>query len=219
MAQFGALISGSFALQFFERSFWPSSDLDIYVEDSQEGTESLGEYLEKSEGYSLESVNENWVAYNSMGDPVTDSFTRVQIITTQGPPIATILRSFYTTVVVNIISWNKAYSVFPLITLIQYRGYLLKYLDEVRKLFVTKYSQRGWRIQEILWPEDHQSNHPIRQYRMIGDRFSWMIPLNVGKVRWSQTPDYVLEHASFCIDGLDYGYLKLHNSSDYENPL
>lgn len=32
MAEHEALISGSFAIQFFARKFWPDSDLDVFVE-------------------------------------------------------------------------------------------------------------------------------------------------------------------------------------------
>lgn len=45
-----ALISGSFALQFFERVCWEESDLDIYVEQG-EGATQLTRYLKKVEGY------------------------------------------------------------------------------------------------------------------------------------------------------------------------
>lgn len=48
-----AIISGSFALQFFDRVVWDGSDLDIYVEDGP-GVEELEEYLTKSEDYELQ---------------------------------------------------------------------------------------------------------------------------------------------------------------------
>lgn len=46
------LISGSFALQFFEREYWEGSDLDIYVEEGKGGL-GLGRYLVYVEGYDL----------------------------------------------------------------------------------------------------------------------------------------------------------------------
>ena len=51
LAQCNALISGSFALQFFEGVIWPESDLDIFVEDGP-GSRSLCDYLTNEEGYS-----------------------------------------------------------------------------------------------------------------------------------------------------------------------
>lgn len=49
---YNALISGSFALQFFDGVVWDESDLDIYVEH-QKGDTEIGEYLTKAEGYEL----------------------------------------------------------------------------------------------------------------------------------------------------------------------
>lgn len=50
MAKCDALISGSFALQFFDRTLWPRSDLDINVRNSAEQFER---YLRNVEGYKL----------------------------------------------------------------------------------------------------------------------------------------------------------------------
>lgn len=50
-----ALISGSFALQSFERVFWDESDLDIFVQDGR-GSGELGLYLAEAEGYVLDST-------------------------------------------------------------------------------------------------------------------------------------------------------------------
>lgn len=47
-----ALISGSFALQFFERILWEGSDLDIFVESGQRALE-LEKHLVNIEGYRL----------------------------------------------------------------------------------------------------------------------------------------------------------------------
>ena len=49
LGEYDALVSGSFALQFFDRVFWPESDLDIFLPDAQE--EGFGTYLSNSEGY------------------------------------------------------------------------------------------------------------------------------------------------------------------------
>ena len=124
---------------------------------------------------------------------------KIQIITTTHIPIKSILRGFYSTVLVNIMSWNKAYSAFPLSTFVQHKGYQLKALDEYFAPLVSKYSRRGWNMQEIMWPEERRVNHPIRKHRRIGDRFTWTIPFNTKGIKWSKTPDYVLEHACFRI--------------------
>lgn len=47
-----ALVSGSFATQFFERVTWTDADIDIYVENELQ-THALRAYLEETEGYTL----------------------------------------------------------------------------------------------------------------------------------------------------------------------
>lgn len=54
MGELNVIISGSFAVQFFERMTWPSSDLDLYVKDGEE-LMAPHAYLLGSEGYTLQS--------------------------------------------------------------------------------------------------------------------------------------------------------------------
>ena len=54
MGKHGALISGSFAVQFFERVTWPDADLDVFVRYGDE-FESLSKYLVEAERYQLKS--------------------------------------------------------------------------------------------------------------------------------------------------------------------
>ena len=49
MARMGLVISGSFALQFFDRTYYPKSDLDLYLHPNRHMIE-VGLYLER-EGY------------------------------------------------------------------------------------------------------------------------------------------------------------------------
>ncbi len=51
-----------------------------------------------------------------------------------------------------------------------------------------------------MWREENGSNHPIRNSRLVGDRFTWTIPFDTKHVTWSRTPDYILEYADFAID-------------------
>ena len=57
-----ALISGSFALQFFERVVWPNSGLDIMVRDGRD-LKTLGKYLVESEGYTMNHEAGGWEEY------------------------------------------------------------------------------------------------------------------------------------------------------------
>jgi hypothetical protein len=50
MGKYDALISGSFAIQFFDHVSWTESDLDIYVE-GEESAKAMGRYLVEQEKY------------------------------------------------------------------------------------------------------------------------------------------------------------------------
>lgn len=110
-----------------------------------------------------------------------------------------ILSSFYSTVVVNFLTWNKAYAIFPLPTFVHHKGFLLKPLDNYISSVLEKYSRRGWRFQGQMWPEEKGSNQPIQASRLIGDKFTWMIPFDTSHVNWSTTPDFVLEYGDFVL--------------------
>ena len=100
-------------------------------------------------------------------------------------------------------SWNKAYSIFPLSTFVQYKGYKLvgRYKlaarDNLSCFSLRGYSFRPWNLQGLIRLEEHHLNHPIRKYRRVGDRFTWTIPFDTKNVQWSETPDQVLECDSF----------------------
>lgn len=116
-----------------------------------------------------------------------------------------ILSGFYSTVVVNIFTWNKAYSIFALPTFIRHKGYLLKPASDYLSPLLEKYSRRGWRIQGAMWPEEEKNkNQPIQFTRRVGDKFTWMIPFDTSNVTPSTTPDFVLEYADFEVDLRDF---------------
>ena len=50
-----ALVSGSFALQFFMRTLWPDSDLDIFVKHGSRSTD-MERFVLDFEGYTLSNV-------------------------------------------------------------------------------------------------------------------------------------------------------------------
>ena len=52
MGKYDALISGSFAIQFFDHVSWTESDLDVFVEDGDgENAKAMGRYLMEQEKY------------------------------------------------------------------------------------------------------------------------------------------------------------------------
>lgn len=101
------------------------------------------------------------------------------------------------TSIVNILTWSKAYAIFPLPTFIHHRGYLLSPDDDDHKPLLAKYEKRGWEWQYVLKDNEAKFNHPIRFARRIGDRYTWTIPLDTRGVEWPKTSDSVIEYSSF----------------------
>ena len=138
---------------------------------------------------------------------------RIQIVCSEEKPVSVILRA-HSTVVVNIFSWNKAYAVFPMLTMVDHHGYLLSAPHLKRKEFrksVTKYTRRGWKFRGLNWPAERRfSNLPVHNSRCVGDRLSWIIPFDTESVEHSKIPDHVLEYADFIIrtDPVHRGNLK-----------
>lgn len=101
-------------------------------------------------------------------------------------------------------SWNRAYSLFALPTSIQHKNYQLgRFVNGKTDEAARQYSERGWQVQDPELEEDNGRNHPFRQRRRIGDRYTWTIPFNTDKVKCSTIPDYVLEHSYFSIDRME----------------
>lgn len=136
---------------------------------------------------------------------------KVQIIITRHIPVQAILTGFYSSVVVNFFAWNKAYAIFPLPTFIHHKGYLLKPLSNHFSALLDKYSRRGWRFQEAMWPEEASSNQPMQKTRRVGDEFTWIIPFDISNVTWSKTPDLALEYVNFDVQDEDRANTRYHS--------
>ena len=121
----------------------------------------------------------------------------IQIVITRDLPIQAILKGFYMTTVVNAITWNKAYAIFPLTTFVRRKGYMLKPPNDFYATLRVRYAERGWPSQSIQWPTEAMSNNPIRFIRRVGDQYTWIIDLDTNGIKQSKTPDSVIEYADF----------------------
>lgn len=146
----------------------------------------------------------------------------IQVVCSENEPIADILHS-HSTVVANFFSWEKAYAIYPLSTMIHHEGYIIRakdnYKDDETRI-AKKYTKRGWKVWDIAWPEERRmnkprpthnsrpnltppeelaphTNHPIRDSRRVGDKYSWIISFDDPYVQPLDTPNYVLEHTVF----------------------
>lgn len=99
----------------------------------------------------------------------------------------------------NFISWNKAFSIFPLTTFIRQEAYCSDgYLGSMHV-----YVQRmGWKTGSPILPRPQSRKHPVREERRIGDRCTWSITLKTDGVEPSETPDSIIENAFFTMHGL-----------------
>ena len=138
---------------------------------------------------------------------------KIQIISTPGQPLLAILRGFYTTVIVNLISWNKAYALYPQSSFLHHKTYLLTPMNDHFGQLLAKYEMRGWIPQDILWPEDEALHSSILQDRRVGDRWTWIISFNNTGVDYPEMPDSVLEYSTFCLKKVQCPYLGYYTSN------
>ena len=106
---------------------------------------------------------------------------QIQLVCTGGgnpkQPLYAILNGFYTTLVVNVISWNKAYAIYPKPSFIYHKTYLLTKISDYFGKLLMKYNKRGWKSQDLLWPEDEVSHSSMLDDRRVGDRHTWSVNL------------------------------------------
>ena len=114
-------------------------------------------------------------------------------------PILATLSGFYTTALLNVISWNKAYAIFAHDTFLGQKTYMLKPMDTYFETLLRKYARRGWHWEEIMRPADHFPSTSIQPLRRLGDRFTWTLPLSTHDVERSPQLDLVLEYAFFTL--------------------
>jgi hypothetical protein len=112
--------------------------------------------------------------------------------------------TFYTTAVVNFITWNAAYSIFPDLTFIKRSTYQLTQLTPFYGEQVAKYGPRGWKLLETVSDGDHRHTKSLRlddgknAERRVGDSFTWKIDLDINGVT-PGAPSSVIEHCFFAI--------------------
>ncbi|KAJ7864794.1 hypothetical protein B0H14DRAFT_2735536 [Mycena olivaceomarginata] len=187
----GAIISGSTALQFFNRLTWPNTDLDIYVTRASAAiavvfilengyTFSPRDFQDRNVSLQLcESVKDSPPGYPGKGIANVLNFykdgTKIQLIIVKTTPIEVILH-FHSTCVMNIITHDAAFSLYPWSTVLDpvgaweddFTGRELK--EDARQ----KYADRGWTI--IRSPSaSGKSELGVRMVRSVGDRFTWTI--------------------------------------------
>ncbi|KAK7682806.1 hypothetical protein QCA50_014190 [Cerrena zonata] len=200
-ARTGSLISGSAALQFFDRSYYPESDLDIYVPFKHRI--EVGLFLFK-EGYQFEpgrgqddgfhatlSVDRraDFDEYDFRGVHAVLTFvknwvdgtaTKAQMIVAISTPMEAIL-GFHSTCVMNLISYEMAYSLYPKATF-EKRTSLTSVgtgpHNETKAEAHYKYYLRGWDVQDEFSESEREKDFYTHAFRWLGDKRCWSIPLD-----------------------------------------
>ncbi|TFK69380.1 hypothetical protein BDN72DRAFT_945701 [Pluteus cervinus] len=193
----GVVISGSAALQFFDRVKFAGSDLDLYVHHSR--APRLMKWLEENgfckkvivawtDNESEDVTRDPFMMYLDKSIASITNFKRfdavVQVIAVQTTVIETVL-NFGLTCVMNIITHREAISFYPDATF-ERREALISHNElapKSRNLF-DKYQKRGWTILDYLttaqrWDRKSDfycASKPAR-IRCVGDKRCWIIRL------------------------------------------
>ncbi|KAF2009704.1 hypothetical protein BU24DRAFT_428595 [Aaosphaeria arxii CBS 175.79] len=200
LGRLDALISGGFALQFFARTVWLDSDLNIYVNASGDALDGLLGDLQDHEGYNVTNQyfeDGNYTNSQSLDGvfSITDlsrpargdggQESRIQVIRCHIPPMSVILGGSHNTGVINVISSQAAYCLFPASTFGKRHMIILGRRTRQEHLYVEKYLLRGWNIREepLGWApgmERYPEQLPLECNKLSGDpKSTWKIELDV----------------------------------------
>lgn len=126
---------------------------------------------------------------------------KIQIVETNFLPIAPILNGFYSTHVVNLITWCSAFAIFPIPTFVQHKCHMLKSLsDQCLHPILRKWAKRGWDFDQTLWDEEEPRASSIQRRRRVGDRYTWRMSLDTSNLPCSQMwipQDYGIQNNVF----------------------
>ncbi|KAH9918734.1 uncharacterized protein BXZ73DRAFT_92162 [Epithele typhae] len=228
-ARTAAVISGSFALQFFARTYYPEADLDLFVHPNRDIL-TIGSFLQEElyvyeplswqlpdfkaeverlcrrvdcELASIDDDNEFEQLYSMLSLRAVYTFRRaakrgcedsderkVQIVVSRSSPLASVL-DFHSTCVMNIITYNAAYSLYPYATFEQHEAVVINNGSLQAKAALVKYSARGWRIianpSPLIPLLDRRAFHP-NVPRWVCDGKTWMIPLDLDDIALPEAP-------------------------------
>ncbi|RYP11665.1 hypothetical protein DL765_007655 [Monosporascus sp. GIB2] len=218
-----ALITGSVALEFFERVTWPGSTLQVLVEDGS-NFEQLKAYLLKigyqmARGRTCKNKSSGITKYEEYVRSGSNAQSaKIGLGAMRWLPIEALLRRAPTSCLMNLISWNKAFSISPRLTFLERETVPLRVLHwsmpqmmKIWNMSLNHYSKLGWRVRPLppnkqvdhkllgdIW-YDHFGDSAYSLGRRVGDHNTWMIPLDTTSVTPPATPDSVLEYAYFSL--------------------
>ncbi|KAF8315107.1 hypothetical protein F5887DRAFT_891585 [Amanita rubescens] len=185
-----AIISGSTALQFFDRTYYQYADLDLYFEAKhlevwKTQLIAFGYRFVPKIGNQALDVLENIYEYPSFQQiEALESFKHrstgkvVQLMATKSSPLRAIL-DFHSTCVMNVITHTRAYSLYPVSTFIQHETMVCGPINKKALTALEKYKKRGWHAVHAIRTENFQcaADELKMRTRWLGDSRCWKINL------------------------------------------
>ncbi|KDR77631.1 hypothetical protein GALMADRAFT_119757 [Galerina marginata CBS 339.88] len=265
----GMFISGSTALQFFNRQVYEGSDLDLYVEHrycrdiaywlrnigysyvprKTHQAKNLAEALEENMSYdnvtfavpiqTTPFFHSTSMGYFGRGVANVYNFhkedppRKVQLITSFHSPMEVIL-NFHSTCVMNVITHDMAYSLYPHATFEERRSLIISTEGSKQDHARAKYAKRGWSL--IERPSLDETKRPVSDFatglRYVGDSRCWKIPIlpemdipssfiesNSWQLTYNESLEGVMSFSILLTDNLRYSYLVVDKETqDYLSP-
>ncbi|KAF2662071.1 hypothetical protein K491DRAFT_710482 [Lophiostoma macrostomum CBS 122681] len=202
----GTLISRTVSLRFFHRSTIPGwHNLALYVQTGETCT-AMVNYIEQ-QGYTKveDKSHSNKYIYVRPSDRYRKR-TEVSLHFSDEVPLVKILRRTYHTARANVISWNKAYCLFPISTVLKREYYPMTSLNTSAHTNFTRSFQQiatlGFKARSVLWDYSHAMTNEmaaLQGERSLADRHSWVINLDTTGIKHPGVPDHLLDQASFSL--------------------
>ncbi|RBA15939.1 hypothetical protein FPRO05_12160 [Fusarium proliferatum] len=184
------LIGGDFVRNFFEFNRWEVSSLLLYIERGPK-CQGFIKYLLDHEGYRAYSEQTIFCRDNTPD-------ISIAIMATPDSPIVEVLNKALTTADLNVISWNKAYCLLPIPTVVSHKFYPMKPFDNALGKSLREQAKRGWTTRDMLWPDLTTRLISSKECRQIGGPRSLIIKLG-NEPPGDYTPDYVLEGSVYSV--------------------
>ncbi|KAK7591988.1 hypothetical protein V3481_006624 [Fusarium oxysporum f. sp. vasinfectum] len=190
LGEHDGLIAGDFVRNFFEFHRWEVSSLLLYI---KRGPKCQGfiKYLLAHEGYRADSEQKIFRCDNT-----PDLY--IVIMATPDSPIVEIINKALTTAGLNVISWNKAYSLLPVPTVVFHKFYPLKPFDNALGKSLRERAKWGWTTRDMLWPDLTTRLISRKECHQIGGPSSLIIKLG-NEPPGDYTPDHVLEGSVYSV--------------------
>ncbi|KAK6515803.1 hypothetical protein TWF281_004393 [Arthrobotrys megalospora] len=118
----------------------------------------------------------------------TNPNRKIQLISARVLPLNAILADYYATHIFNLITWNRAYSLFPYHTFGKNHAFYTHDLKGSARKGVEKYKGRGFEFKRYGNFHTCVKNCPFRPHRRVADKYCWVVDLDTYGVDDSNIP-------------------------------